>query len=979
MHTTSRLMPSRSAIAVALATLLVSAMPAAARDASARPSAPPAPSAPRGTEIGTVKGDCVATDCLELAMNANGSVSSVTEGARAIPMNGKKGGFSIRMAGNQPNLIKNPGFESAVSTTTDVNNWRFPTSGTTPPTRVADGDAGHAGSWAARVLISGTINKTSAIAYQTVAVSPSTNYTIAGWFKTTDIKPNSTETTAPLTYRADLAPVAIRIEQLNSSNTVQRTNWVYAYTGTAGWHQNATGVKTISTATKIRLAIGVRSGRGTVLFDDISLKRLLAPAATPMVVTATQPGGGNNPIELDGTVSGQPLELEASISSTAKGIEIAGGVTNTSATGSIATDRAFQLTFTLPINATGWSYGDTPRVARVITSTGVYFFENNLNSPTARYPWATVYDASSGLNLGAPLTKPRAYGLKYNSKGLAITFDLGASKSATALNARASFRIQLFRSDETYKQGSAWGFRGAIAKYYAQNAASFARKPAITSAREGVPYYQPPIVPVDADGLTYANANNMHLGLNVLTLNNLFQGDYVDWNEQGIEEDKPINAYTAAYTHHWGHFQAACPDGGQAPTDCPTRTYAQVIAKITSDSTMECDPGETLAAAACRSQRAEAIAALESSAKDMNGRFRYDISDNNRDYRIRQIPGLDLGTSVEWFEAVRDHQMAKAKEYVEEAPDAGVDGDPELDAIYVDSTSGMRAVWGDVDDYDRAHWAVLPEPATLTFSYHSGRAVLQSFFANYLQLEKAATWAAANNVFLVLDTNGKEQTPGGILATDMADWLLMENSLRDLEQPPPGVTPDSFGLLKRTLASQRPITSVDPKLTNSTFPFGPADTGTTALATDSVTARVNESLFYGIWPGPDKWNFNSRTPPWYDNPAYSTLYTKYGNLLERLADAGWEPITMARSSNANVWLERYGSTVEDDLHIAIRNSTASSQTATVTVKFQDGSAGASPDEVVRNATLSGVTNNGTTGTFTVTVPAGVTLLVVYQN
>ncbi|MBA2254479.1 MAG: carbohydrate binding domain-containing protein, partial [Chloroflexi bacterium] len=407
------LRPLRTSMVAALVILLISVMPAAGRDASARPDAPINAAAPRGVGTHTVSGDCVATDCLDLTVNAaDGGVDAVTEGTRAIPMNGKKGGFSVRMVGDQPNMLLNHDFEDP------SGGWTFPTSGSYRPVRAAESDMSHPGSWVSRVQISGTTPRTSAaLMQQTRTVSPSTNYVISGWFKTTALGPNSTETTAPLTYKPGLAPAAVRIEMLDASSNVLRTNWVYAYTGTAQWHENAVGVKTLSNVNRIRLSVGVWGGYGTVMFDDISLSRLFPTTNTPLPMTATQPGGGNTPILLTGTVgSGQPLRVNATVSPTSKGFEIEGAVTNTSGTASPSTDRALQLSYTLPINATGWQWGDTPRVSRTIVAGSSYFFENNLNSPTARYPWATVFDSgpnASGLSIGAPLTRPRAYALKY--------------------------------------------------------------------------------------------------------------------------------------------------------------------------------------------------------------------------------------------------------------------------------------------------------------------------------------------------------------------------------------------------------------------------------------------------------------------------------------------------------------------------------------------------------------------------------------
>jgi hypothetical protein len=184
-------------------------------------------------------------------------------------MNATTAGFSVRMVGNQPNLVKNPGFESAVSRAAMSATGAYRAPHVSPDAQQRDG-RGARGSYVGRVAIGGTAPKTSPIAYQTIAVSTSTNYTITArstsraWGRT---RPRPRHADVQVGSRAGSRPH----RAARSSNAVLRTYWVYAYTGTAGWHHNATGIKTMSNATKVRLAIGVRSGYGTVLFDDISL------------------------------------------------------------------------------------------------------------------------------------------------------------------------------------------------------------------------------------------------------------------------------------------------------------------------------------------------------------------------------------------------------------------------------------------------------------------------------------------------------------------------------------------------------------------------------------------------------------------------------------------------------------------------------------------------------------------------------------
>jgi hypothetical protein len=51
-------------------------------------------------------------DGLGLALNPDGTVARVTSGSRTIPSLASGGGFSMTMVGQNPNLLRNAGFEA---------------------------------------------------------------------------------------------------------------------------------------------------------------------------------------------------------------------------------------------------------------------------------------------------------------------------------------------------------------------------------------------------------------------------------------------------------------------------------------------------------------------------------------------------------------------------------------------------------------------------------------------------------------------------------------------------------------------------------------------------------------------------------------------------------------------------------------------------------------------------------------------------
>lgn len=967
-----RLLASSTAVLAVLAMVVPAsaAPPATGQAARPRPAAlTPAASTPAGT--------VTTADGLALTVNTNGSVGTVRDGARTLPRTTSSsggtisGGFALRMVGGQANLLKNAGFESAVSTTSSSGNWRFPT-GTYSP--LIDAGQHRSGVRSAKIAIAGTAMKDSLVAYQDVSVTAGTSYVVGGYSKTSLLGPSSTETTHQIVTRDD-APAMIVVNMLDSSGRTTRGAGyrVKSYTGTTSWSLQSMGVKAFTGETRLRISILVRQGYGTVWFDDLSVAPTFAPSTSPLTTIATASGG--RVIQTSAVVA-QPLQLQATYepipdATGTKGIRIVGEVRHL---GGSPADRAFQLTYTLPVGAAGWNYGDTARTARVIANGTTYTFDTSSVFPAARYPWATVFDSASNISLGSPLSKPRGYALRYNANsGLQIVFDLGASTAGLATDIRArhaTFEIQLFRA------APGWGFRAATEKYYQLNPQSFVRR--TDWAREGIPFYSPPLDQLDIPTTTKDESRAFNLGLNVVGLG-YTGGSGASWGKPYVvwDEQNGRDSYSAAYTHQWGYFQVQCDPG---PQTCAKRTYDGLVSKLRADAALSCAATNT----ACQRKRDEAAAALGATARDQNQRLRYDFLAG--DFRLRAYgdPALRKATpgNLNWSDAVMKYQLAEA---VAQARDAG----GTLDGIYVDSSSGMRAVWGNADDYDRAKWAVTTMP--LTFSYDTGTVSYKSFFANYLQTQRDATWVhqPTRNMILVLDTNGKEQTPGGILATDLADWLLVENSLRDLEAPPAsaGITVDSYALLKRTLAGERPITTVDPRLAD-----GSLDQSTdpaTLTGDTSVLSRVNQSLFYGIWPGPERWDSGNATT-WWKNPNLKIIYNRYGPLLRDMGRSGWEPVTNAVASTSGLWLERYGRASDDDLIIALRNETGSTlSNVKVTVRLNgDGLANGveqgttAKQKVVRSGlTFSNfaLAADGRTATFTVTVPAATTGFVRFDR
>jgi len=85
-----------------------------------------------------------------------------------------------------------------------------------------------------------------------------------------------------------------------------------------------------------------------------------------------------------------------------------------------------------------------------------------------------------------------------------------------------------------------------------------------------------------------------------------------------------------------------------------------------------------------------------------------------------------------------------------------------------------------------------------------------------------------------------------------------------------------------------------------------------------VEKYFQRCLFWGVFPG--FFSANAATNCYFDNPALydrdRDLFKKYLPLIQKIARAGWEPLTMARCSGADI--ERFGPGKDGTLYFTIR-------------------------------------------------------------
>jgi hypothetical protein len=865
------------------------------------PSLAPA-TAPAGTC--TTTRSVASGDGVRLAIGTNGSVTGVNIGSRCVDRLVNGGGFAVRHVGGQANLLHNGTFES-VSGSTPTSWFRAGTGPAISTTAHHDG--------VRSVVITRTSTGTSGDLHQTVSISPYTNYMVGGFLKAYSVTPTSFSATAPIVSR-DVSPVRISAAVKDSGGHLLATYYANGYTNTADWHYESVGFFADALARSVTVSVSIINGRGSGWFDGISLAPILA-AGSSAVSTSSVVQVDSDTLTQTGTVPSEDLNFNATYHGNANHIRIDGKVTLKTG---VSGDRAVQVYFNLPINAVGWYWADYARSSRKVLASTTYKFYSHQTLPTSRYPFSTLYDGTSALSIGSPLQTPRGYTMMYDSRqGWTIVFDLGVSSSATKLSKAATFSIVIFTSDKN------WGFRGATSKFYAIEPTSFTRFP--NHFMDGIPFINPKLNELDDPSTQRDESKDFGLGMDIVGITS-----QASWGINNTKWADARNIAANVYVHMWGAFSQKCSQPNV--TICNAKTYDDFIAKLTADSNQTSD----------MRRREESYAALHNATKDINGRVRYDAPVGA--YRVFANSDPDFATSASrpnWVDTVQKWDL-------DLAANAAAAQNAHIDGFYVDSTSGFRQ-WGAIDDYDKSHWAVAGG-APLMFSYDSGKVIERNYFNNYAIVEKLRGVLHAKDQFLALDFNGDEVTAGGWLGTDLTDYFLIENGLPDRAYPQWGVSTDSYALLKRSMADQRALGSVDQHGCAPGFPI------------TEMRYRVQQSLFYDIFPGPCRWE---RTSWWF--PTMRALYKMYTPWFRKFADAGWEVLTNARSSNSNLWLERYGNLKDNDLYLALRNETGSTQAATLAITLKNNyDNGTVPAAVQLNLHYQVHLANGTYGMKSVT-------------
>lgn len=223
-----------------------------------------------------------------------------------------------------------------------------------------------------------------------------------------------------------------------------------------------------------------------------------------------------------------------------------------------------------------------------------------------------------------------------------------------------------------------------------------------------------------------------------------------------------------------------------------------------------------------------------------------------------------------------------------------------LDGVYLDIIESYEANL----NYRREHWRYAKYP--LTFDWGREPAIHQIFsHAEYVR--HMAEWLRPQGRLVF--GNCTPKTP---FVTPHLDILGNEVFWKTGEQWTPWS--DSQCNYARLMAAKKPYCLLQ---------YGD-------MTQEEQARYVKRCLFYGFYPsnqaapsGGWYWAF----PPVVER--HRDIFAEYVPLIKQVAEAGWEPLTLASSDNKDVWIERFGS--GERVYLTVFNPTETHKTAVVTL------------------------------------------------
>jgi hypothetical protein len=490
-------------------------------------------------------------------------------------------------------------------------------------------------------------------------------------------------------------------------------------------------------------------------------------------------------------------------------------------------------------------------------------FQAGSNGRLSLYPLGAVADERRGLGLGIDMAYPAYFRIGYNAGTgeFYLAYDIGLAPEKPS----ARLRFCQFRFDPK------WGFRGALAEYYALFPEAFRCR-----------------TPEQGLWMPFAKISQVK-----------------GWEDFGFKFKE-------------GNDETAWDDAHGIITFRYTEpmTWWMTMPK-TMPRTMEAALAEARRLADKGDASAKAL--FTSGYHNSDGEIPARLLDtpwcNGAVWSMNSMPGIRgdvTDFANKWSPAIRD-------------PLYGPKRQGDLDGEYVDSSEGYVT---DELDFRRDHFAAADTP--LVFSQDTHKPAIFRGLVAFEYVRGIAKDVHAMNKLMM--ANG---APGRlcwlpplleVLGTE-TDWRWggKWNPMSDAEL-----------LHHRVLCKGKPYCF----LMNTDFD---------KFSYELVEKYMKRSLAYGMFPGFFSHNASEghyfTRPELYDRDR--PLFKKYIPLCKLVAEAGWEPVTLARSSDERVYVERFGD--KGMRYLTVFNDSPERRSVTITL---EAPAPASSRELVRGQSVA---------------------------
>ncbi|MCX5646358.1 MAG: acetylxylan esterase [Phycisphaerae bacterium] len=628
----------------------------------------------------------------------------------------------------------------------------------------------------------------------------------------------------------------------------------------------------------------IRPPMGACLFDGIAVSQQ-APPREGFQVRDVAAGSGFVGIEH------AALDLKLECKTTKAGDATFFDVTVSNTSGK---DRAVTLIYAVPMSAQQCRWFHDPRETREVEQGREYLnagrFAAGANGRLSRYPFAAVANASQAVALGLDMAQPAFFRVGYNAgtQELFLAYDLGLAPEKPMAHVRfckfswrgrPALGVEGVPPSNCGQDARDTGdglapneFRAALARYYDLFPDSFQRR----VAEQGLwmPFAKISAVKGWEDfGFRFK------------------EGD----NETAWDDAHGI--VTFRYTEPMTWWMSM-------PKDMP-RTIEAALAEAKRLATEKKD--------------SQAMALLTSGYHDEQGRYAARLLDtpwcNGAVWSINSMPqvaGDVTDFKNKWGPSVREKLYGAKSPRVAGVPPAIRGRDARdtkasgLDGEYIDSSEGYVT---DELDFRRDHFAIAQTPLTFSLKDHKPAIFRGLIVFEYIR-------AMAQDVHGMNKLMMANSTPINLC------WLapLLDVMGTETDWNPGGTwqpMSDSELLYRRALCKGKPYCF----LMNSQFE---------RFSHEAVERYMKRSLAYGMFPG--FFSHNASQGHYFTRPELyerdRDLFKKYVPLCKQVAEANWEPITRARSSNKAIRIERFG-----DQYLTIFNDSDQSQEATITAEM----------------------------------------------